>query len=92
MPKRTFQITLRGIFLATFWMAVCSAAWVAAGRENNRPFPNASALFPLVFIGMVSPFVAVVALFRRQFDAMLLTLGLLIGMYALAYFLIPSGN
>ena len=69
MPR--FQITLRGILLATFWMAICCGGFVADRSIPPRwEFRGPEMLFhvqkdAIFYIFAVSPFIAVGVLLGR---------------------------
>jgi hypothetical protein len=71
MKLPRFQITLRRIFLATFWMAVCcggvianrtiAPSWDFRGPEMLRHVQK----YATFYIALASPFIAVGTLFGR---------------------------
>ena len=74
-----FQFALKGILLATFWMAVCFSAY-AMVINMHRLRVSSPYEVPLTLVMMVTPFVAVGALFGRTL------LGVAIGIAALSAF------
>lgn len=75
MEKRPIQITMRGILLATFWMAVCFG--ILAYRTRHRidgDFLDFVATY-LVFGG---PFIAGGALIGRTEKGLLVALGVVL--------------
>lgn len=60
MPR--FQFTIRGMLWATFWAAVSMASW-AVWFRSERP---SSEMFAFVFLGIVSPALAIAPLVSRN--------------------------
>lgn len=80
MPKR-LQITLRGILLATVWIAVAAACFTRIDKLHSTR--TASDLeVPLTWLMLIAPFAATGALINRPI------LGLLVGVISVATFVV----
>jgi len=81
MKAKWYQITLSGILWATFWMGVCFGAFVLIDVDFVQADTNIPLGILLVSVGVLSPFVAVGALFRRPWIGLLVGIAL-VGLYA----------
>ena len=76
MPR--FQFTIRGLLWATFWVAVCGAAWTLDLRGFDKWYPVQQAA--IIVALLLTPFMAIGALFGGPL------VGLLVGVVAFVAF------
>ena len=74
-----FQFEMKGLLLATFWMAVCFSAY-AVVNSMHRQRVSSPMEVPLTLVMMAAPLVAIGALFGRTL------LGAAVGIAALCVF------
>lgn len=77
VPRPQFRV--RGLLLATFWLAVCVSCYVTITRLH-RVRVSSPYEVPLTHVMMLAPFLAVAALFGRTW------LGALVGVVSLGLF------
>lgn len=78
MKREWFQIKLSGILWATLCMGVCFAAWTL----DYKPVDQIPALWiSIVAVEVLSPFVAIGALFSRPWAGLLVGIAL-VALYA----------
>lgn len=81
MEKRPIQITMRGILLATFWMAICFACWACMSRQVVT---NGFMVFVATCLYIGSPFIAAGALVGRTANGLFVALGVVLYLWFVA--------
>lgn len=77
MPRNWYQIKLSRILWATFWMGVCFGAFALDYKPADQ---NPPLLFLILSVAVLSPFLAVGALFGSPWTGLLIGI-VLVGAY-----------